>query len=58
MIFYKSTISDNWWMEIPTNNYELFPEGKVIIACSYNDYILASKQELPERWIRVYNKVI
>ncbi len=58
MIFYKSMISDNWWMEIPTNNYELFPEGKVIIACSYNDYLLASKQELPERWIRVYNKVI
>ncbi len=58
MVFYKSMITDNWWMEIPTSNVTLFPKGSVIIACSYNDYVTASKQELPERWIRVYNKVL
>jgi len=58
MVFYKSQLSDNWWMEIPTNNTSLFPSHKVIVACSYNDYNIASKQELPERWIRIYNKLI
>lgn len=58
MVFYKSLLSDNWWMEIPTNNLELFPNGKLIAACSYNDYVIASKQELPDRWIRLYNKMV
>jgi len=52
MVFYKSMLSDSWWMEVPTSNLELFPIGKIIVACSYNDYVSASKQELPERWIR------
>lgn len=58
MAFYKSLLSDNWWMEIPTNNVKLFPNGKILVACSYNDYVMASKQELPEKWIRIYNKAI
>lgn len=58
MIFNKSMLSDNWWMEVPTSNTKLFPSGKVITACSYNDYVTASKQELPERWIRIYNKIV
>jgi formiminoglutamase len=52
MVFYKSMQSDNWWMEIPISNQESYPNGKVMVACSYNDYVTASKQELPERWIR------
>ncbi|MHC1703523.1 MAG: arginase family protein [Tenuifilaceae bacterium] len=58
MVFYKSLISDNWWMEIPTSNLDLFPDGKIITSCSYNDYVIASKQELPDRWIRIYNKMV
>lgn len=52
MVFYKSMQSDNWWMEVPTNKPDLFPNSKLVVACSYNDYVNASKQELPERWIR------
>jgi formiminoglutamase len=58
MVFYKSLLSDNWWMEIPSSNVKLYPKGKIVVACSYNDYVMASKQELPERWIRIYNKVV
>ncbi len=58
MVFNKSLLSDNWWMEIPTSYTDLFPSGKVVVACSYNDYIMASKQELPEKWIRIYNKIV
>lgn len=58
MVFYKSLQSDNWWMEIPTSNIKLFPSSKILVASSYNDYVLASKQEIPEKWIRIYNKGI
>ncbi len=58
MVFFKSLLSDNWWMEVPTNNIQLYPSRKVIVACSYNDYVAASKQEIPEKWIRTYNKVV
>jgi arginase family enzyme len=58
LVFNKSLLSDSWWMEIPTSNTHLFPDGKVVVACSYNDYLMASKQELPEKWIRIYNKIV
>lgn len=58
MVFYKSLSSDSWWMEVPTNNTDLYPAGRVVAACSYNDYVIASKQELPDRWIRLYNKMV
>ncbi len=58
MIFYKSLTSDNWWMEIPLSNVEQSLKKNIIISCSYNDYVAASKHELPERWLRVYNKVV
>jgi hypothetical protein len=58
MIFYKSLNSDNWWMEIPILKEESSSKKNIIISCSYNDYVAASNREIPERWLRVYNKVI
>ncbi|HCT29562.1 MAG TPA: hypothetical protein DIW31_02240 [Bacteroidales bacterium] len=58
MVFYKSLSSDNWWMEIPTSLKDQFSNKSIIIACSYADYVAASKHEIPERWLRVYNKVV
>lgn len=34
-------------------------EGRVknyFIACSYRDYEIANQGEVPERWIKTYNK--
>jgi len=56
LVFYKSLISDLWWVEIKTENPQ-FPNGKIVISCSYNDYLLASKHEIPERWFRIFKKV-
>ena len=48
MIFYKSKVSDKWWMEVEG----LSGENNVkIVPCSYDDYLLASKGEVPNRWI-------
>jgi len=38
---YKKT--GRWWMEAP--------DGKMI-ACSHYDYIVASSNNIPERWMR------
>jgi len=48
MLFYKSKVSDKWWMEV-----EALGEDKrvKIVPCSYDDYLLAAKGEVPNRWI-------
>ena len=56
--FYKSKLSEKWWMEVP------FPQGKeryarnCIIPCSYSDYRMATTGELPERYITTHAKLI
>jgi formiminoglutamase len=64
LVFYKSKLSEKWWIEVP------YPEGKntrgkliqpysrnCIVPCSYSDYLLANKGELPERWITTHAKL-
>ena len=47
IVFLKHPVTERWWMEVnPKKN------GEVRIACSENDYLLARKNEIPERWIR------
>lgn len=50
MVFLNNTLDETWWMEYPdAGNSATNPK---VIACSYNDYLAASKGEIPERWIR------
>ena len=46
-IFLQSKKTGRWWMQLPNKNY---------IACSYNDYMLASHNEIPERWLRAQER--
>ncbi len=41
--FLQSKRTGRWWMEIP--------DGKMI-ACSHLDYMIASSNDIPERWLR------
>ncbi len=58
LVFYKSKLSEKWWLEVP------YPQGKdkyarnCIIPCSYSDYQLATNGELPERYINTHAKLI
>ncbi len=52
LVFYKSEKTERWWMEIPYKGGS-HPE---VFACSYDDYRLASEQELPVRWIRLFQR--
>lgn len=54
-IFYRNEASDNWWFEIPMPKQES-TRKTLIVPCSPADYLLASKQEIPERWIRFLHK--
>ena len=46
-VFLQSRKTSRWWMQLP---------DKKMIACSKNDYLLASKNEIPERWMRAMER--
>ena len=46
-VFRQSKKTGRWWMQLPNKTY---------IACSYQDYILASSNEIPERWMRAQER--
>lgn len=45
--FLQSKKTGRWWMQLP---------DKQFIACSYKDYVLASSNEIPERWLRAQER--
>ncbi len=51
--FYKSNLTERWWMEIPSEKYN----NAVIIACSEEDYNTACRDEIPKRWWLFYKKI-
>ncbi len=53
LIFIHNRINDTWWIEIPANQNH--PD--IIIACSYNDYRMASNGETPDRWLNALKKL-
>jgi hypothetical protein len=46
-IFLQSKKTGRWWMQMP---------DKKFMACSYKDYVIASNNEYPERWLRVQER--
>lgn len=46
-VFLQSQKSGRWWMQLP---------NKKFIACSYKDYLDASRNEIPERWLRAQER--
>ncbi len=59
LIFYKSNKTDRWWIEIPfisTTNNKL--KKNTLLPCSYEEYLSACNQEIPERWWKAQRKNI
>jgi formiminoglutamase len=46
-VFLQSKKTNRWWMQLPDQKY---------IACSYQDYLQASSNEVPERWLRAQER--
>jgi formiminoglutamase len=58
LTFYKSKFSEKWWMEVPYPGGQQRYARNSIVPCSYNDYQLATKGEVPERYISTLAKLI
>lgn len=50
IVFYKSEKSGRWWLEVKSINNEDNNVNAIVVSCSYNDYLTASKNEIPDRW--------
>lgn len=49
ILFRKSKKTNRWWMQLSNGRF---------IPCSYNDYVSASQNEIPERWLRELERLI
>lgn len=59
IVFFKSKKSDRWWMEVPCpTNLKNKYERHYLVPCSYLDYKTALKEEMPDRWWKVYQKLM
>lgn len=47
--FFKSTITDRWWMSIDEN-------GKILTPSTYDDYLIACQGEIPDNWWKAVQK--
>ena len=54
IVFYQNNYNNRWWMEVPSL---VKSENRLIIACTVDDYKLACKQELPDRWLKTVQKL-
>lgn len=55
--FYKSNKSGRWWMEINLNDNNKY-KRHALIPCTYEDYISATDQEIPDRWLNTLKKLV
>ena len=54
LIFYKSTKTGRWWVEV---NYVLKNKEKTkLISCNYEDYLIATRNDIPERWWKFFQR--
>jgi len=57
--FLKSKKSDRWWMKVPCRHETPDAyERHYFVPCSFNDYQTALKNEVPDRWWQVYQKLM
>lgn len=47
-LFLRSKRTGRWWMQMPDSHW---------VPCSYRDYQQASRNEIPERWLRVQERL-
>jgi arginase family enzyme len=59
IVFYKSDKTERWWIEIPffSNGHNKLKKN-TLLPCSYEEYLIACDQEIPERWLKAQRKSI
>lgn len=51
--FYRSNLSNRWWMEVEIPGKKM----TILQSCSESDYELACRQEVPDRWWRIFKRI-
>ena len=58
VVFYKSDKSERWWMDVPYPAHNKIQyERHLLVPCSYNDYMTACDNEVPNRWWQTFQKL-
>jgi len=58
IVFYKSSKSDRWWIEVPYHTHEKSRyERHYMVPCNYDDYKTALEDEVPDLWWKTYQKI-
>lgn len=58
VVFYKSPRSDRWWMEVPYPSQRGKKyERHFMVPCTYDDYLRACEDEIPDRWWQTFQKL-
>lgn len=57
--FYKSKITDRWWVKVPCENEELrsIYSDQLMLPCTYADYQQAMRDEVPTIWWRYFQRL-
>ncbi len=56
LVFWKSKKSERWWIEVP-NVKSGKKNRSYFVSCSYSDYQLACQDEVPDKWLRAFEKL-
>ena len=51
IVFYQSNLTERWWMEVKNH------PRKKIVPCTEAEYLCASKNEIPDRWWQIFNRL-
>ena len=57
LTFYRSPKTERWWCAVPQNSEEPAEERHSLVACSYQDYLTASQEQLlPDRLLCAFRR--
>ena len=56
LTFWKSNKTGRWWVEVPFIVKERF-ERHQLVPCSYEDYTAATNNDVPDKWLRIFEKL-
>ncbi len=59
IVFYKSLKTDRWWMNVPSpaKNGNVFKRHQMV-PCSYKDYREACEDQMPDLWLKTYERML
>ena len=55
LIFYKSEKTNRWWVEVPSIRKNFTKQ--FLISCTYDDYLEAGNGDIPQKWLKAFQKL-